>query len=307
MTNETIALGSLLVFAAVVGCRSNAPTASGSTQSGSSAHTLDGLFKVEGGEMHLHCVGSGSPVVVFDSALGESGLEWKQVAPEIARSTRACVYDRKGVGYSAPPKTKPHSTRQMADELHALLDRASLRGPLVLVGHSIGGVTMRIYASTHPDEIAGMVLVESADDPLVLWSLMPKEATEQRRDQLAKSPEGLDLDAFVAGTKEMHTLSKPLGDKPLVVLTRGKADAPPSASPEIAQEWFARWKRQQAELLSLSTNSVQVFARDNGHMMPVEAPAFVVTAVREVLTAVSSHGRVRESAFLSLANQPKGS
>lgn len=302
-----IALGSLLVLPAMLGCRNGSSTPSASTQPGSKAMVLDGMFEVEGGEMHLHCVGSGSPVVVFDSALGESGLEWQQVAPEIAHSAPACVYDRKGVGYSAPPRTKPHTARQMADELHTLLDRASVRRPLVLVGHSIGGITMRLYASTHPDEVAGMVLVESADDPMVLWSLMPKEATEQRRDQLAKSPEGLDLDAFVAGAKEMHALSKPLGDKPLVVLTRGRADAPPSASPEVAQQWFARWKQQQAELLSLSTNSVQIFARDSGHMLPLEAPSFVVTAILEVLTAVRSHGRVRESAFLSLTNQPQGS
>src|SRR5215831_18377778 len=91
---------------------------------GSNAPALDGLFEVEGGPMHLHCAGSGSPVVVFDSALGQSGLEWQQVAPEIARSARACVYDRKGVGYSARPTTKPHSPRQMAEELHTLLDRA---------------------------------------------------------------------------------------------------------------------------------------------------------------------------------------
>jgi pimeloyl-ACP methyl ester carboxylesterase len=294
-------LAPMVTFAAIESCRD--PPAAPATTTTPSIAASDGMVELEGASMHFHCYGSGSPTVVFDAAIGLDGTAWRNVAPSVAGLTRACVYDRKGTGYSSAPVVLPHTNRQMADELYELLARAGVRGPYVLVGHSVGGINMRLLASTHLSEIAGMVLVDSADDPMRLWSLMPPDAVSKRREELKNGPEGLDLDAFVAGVREMHDTSKSIGDKPLVVVTRGLADAPPGASPAVAREWLRVWQEQQLELLGLSTNVVQVTARNSHHMIPVEAPSLVVASVEEVVQAVRTHGRVRESVLTAFANE----
>jgi pimeloyl-ACP methyl ester carboxylesterase len=247
---------------------------------------MECAYTIDGGEMRLRCSGSGSPTVVFDSALGQGVEAWNMVAPAVAAETAVCVYDRKGVGASAPPSSRPHAPRQMARELEALLDRAGAGPPFVLVGHSIGGLTMQFFAKDRPADVAGMVLVEAAGDPMELWSLMPEGAIVKRRAELLASPEGLDLDTFVADAKAAAASLPVLGGRPLVIVTRGKPDAPPSASPEVADAWFARWRTQQALLRNISTNSASVVATTSGHMVPAEAPAVVIGAVRDVVRAV---------------------
>ena len=109
--------------------------------------------------LHICCTGRGSPTVVMDSGFPGSSLSWTFVQPEVARFTHTCSYDRAGLGWSdAGPM--PRTSRQIVDELHALLLNARADGPYVLVGHSFGTFTMRLYASTYPDEVAGMVLVD---------------------------------------------------------------------------------------------------------------------------------------------------
>ena len=111
--------------------------------------------------LHLHCAGEGSPTVVFDAALGASSLSWSLVHPAVARMTRACTYDRAGFGWSdAGPL--PRTASRIADELHQLLSQGAVPGPFVLVGHSYGGLVMRMFASRHPEEVAGLVLIEPA-------------------------------------------------------------------------------------------------------------------------------------------------
>ena len=97
--------------------------------------------------------------MVMDSGFPGTSLSWTFVQPEVAKFTRACSYDRAGLGWSdAGPM--PRTSRQIVDELHTLLRNARVEGPYVLVGHSFGTFTVRLYASTYPDEVAGMVLVD---------------------------------------------------------------------------------------------------------------------------------------------------
>jgi len=97
------------------------------------------------------------PTVVMDSGFPGTSLSWTFVQPEVAKFTRACSYDRAGLGWSdAGPM--PRTSRQIVEELHALLLNAGVEGPYVLVGHSFGTFTVRLYASTYPDQVAGMVL-----------------------------------------------------------------------------------------------------------------------------------------------------
>ena len=111
--------------------------------------------------LHLRCSGEGTPAVVFDAALGASSLSWSLVQPAIARMTCACAYDRAGLGWSdAGPL--PRTAGRSADELYDLLRREAVPGPYVLVGHSFGGLVMRLFESRHASETAGLVLIEPA-------------------------------------------------------------------------------------------------------------------------------------------------
>lgn len=111
--------------------------------------------------LHLHCAGSGRPAVVLDAALGGSSLSWTFVQPAVAAFTTVCAYDRAGFGWSdAGPM--PRTAERIAAELDALLTAAAIPPPYVLVGHSFGGLTIRAYAASHPENVAGFVFVDPA-------------------------------------------------------------------------------------------------------------------------------------------------
>jgi pimeloyl-ACP methyl ester carboxylesterase len=134
---------------------------------GVAADTKDGraapgrLVDAGGFRLHLHCSGAGAPSVVLEAALGGSSISWSLVQPALAQLTRVCSYDRAGFGWSdAGPL--PRTAGRVADELRCALDRAGVPPPFVLVGHSFGGLVMRIFAARHPTDVVGLVLVDPA-------------------------------------------------------------------------------------------------------------------------------------------------
>jgi len=135
------------------------------------------MVDVGGYCLHIHSMGEGSPTVVFQSALGGSFLSWALVRSDVAKFTRACSYDRAGLGWSdADPM--PRTAQRIVKELHTLLTNARMKGPYVLVGHSFGGLTARLYAAQYPEEVVGMVLVDPAHPSQ--WLQM----TEEQRKRL---------------------------------------------------------------------------------------------------------------------------
>lgn len=117
------------------------------------------LVDVGGHKLHIYCVGEGSPTVILDHVADTNAAQWALIQPAVASETRVCAYDRAGFGWSdAGPL--PRDGRQNADELHTLLENAGVPGPYVLVGHSYGANVVRIYAAQHPDDVAGLVLVD---------------------------------------------------------------------------------------------------------------------------------------------------
>lgn len=118
------------------------------------------MVDVGGYRLHINCVGTGSPTVLIDAGWGDWSGGWSRVQPEAAKTTRVCTYDRAGMGHSESgplPRTAEHFAR----ELHVLLQQAGIRGPYVLVGHSMGGAPVRVFAHDYPAEVAGVVLIES--------------------------------------------------------------------------------------------------------------------------------------------------
>ena len=117
------------------------------------------LVNVNGYKMHIYCMGEGSPTVILDSANMGTVSNWAWIQPEVAKTTRVCAYDRADLGWS-DLSPQPNDTKQNAEALHKLLDNADISGPYVLVGHSFGGLYVRMFAEQYPDEVVGMVFIE---------------------------------------------------------------------------------------------------------------------------------------------------
>ena len=119
------------------------------------------LIDVGGFKMHIHCTGEGSPTVILESLSGGTSSYWGWVQPEVSKTTRVCVYDRAGRGWSQPDP-EPVTLARTARNLSTLLANGGIEGPYLPVGHSIGGIYVRQFAADHPEEVVGMVLVDSA-------------------------------------------------------------------------------------------------------------------------------------------------
>ncbi len=118
------------------------------------------LVDIGGRRLHLHCSGDGPVTVIFDAPSGDAGWSWFAVQPQVAKQTRACVYDRAGLGFS-DPSGRSGTSEHAVDDLHRLLAAARIAPPYVLVGSSYGGANVQLYAYRYPAEVKGLVLVEA--------------------------------------------------------------------------------------------------------------------------------------------------
>ncbi|GAC1514740.1 MAG: hypothetical protein NVS2B16_21920 [Chloroflexota bacterium] len=233
---------------------------------------------VGGYSLYIHCTGQGSPTVIMDAGYSNDSGSWWHIQPKIARSTRVCSYDRAGRGYSDPrPTGTQRDGTQIVKELHTLLMKAHIDGPYVLIGHSMGGMNMRLFAYTYPHDIAGMVLID------------PSHEDQCVRDVNycfgRLNAEDVDVDAIMAQLRAAThgTIKGSLGSIPLEVLTQGPR--PDSCEAQCAED--ARiWHDLQNELASASTNSVHVIAIRSGHFIHFDQPALVLVAINQVLEAV---------------------
>ncbi len=125
------------------------------------------LVDVGGHRLHINCQGQGGPTVVMESGNGNFSLNWGRVPCDVAKFTRVCTYDRAGLGWS-DRSLRPRTAHNLVDDLHTLLERSGVEPPYVLVGHSLGGMLMRLYAHEHPDQVVGMVLVDPSHEAQML-------------------------------------------------------------------------------------------------------------------------------------------
>jgi len=124
---------------------------------------VDQMVDVNGIQMRLDCRGAGSPTVVLEAGAQSHSIHWWQVQDEVAKFTRVCSYDRPGYGWSDPAPDMS-SSQQVAEILHELLEVAGEGPPYLMVGHSMGGVFVRAFAAEYPEEVVGMVLVDSSHE-----------------------------------------------------------------------------------------------------------------------------------------------
>ena len=272
-----------------------------------------GLVDIGGGrEMYLECRGEGSPTVILEAGAGNNADTWGAIAlpldssqtavlPGVAAFTRVCAYDRPGtiLDYDlnhrsrSGPAPMPRTASDIVADLHALLTAAAIPGPYVLAAHSFGGLVVRLYAATYPDEVVGLVLVDAAHEDYYAAqreALTPEQradmarALEQGPPELADYPdrERLDPDASAAQLREAAAAS-PLRPLPLIVLTHGRPWDWPPGYPAAALE--AAWLPLQEELVALVPDGRLVVAEQSGHFIPGDQPELVIDAIRQVSAA----------------------
>lgn len=287
------------------------------------------LVDVGGFQLHLHCFGeaaAGSPTVIFDAGGGRWSIDWRLVQPAISQTTRACVYDRAGLGWSeASPH--PRTSRQMMTELHTLLQNAAIAPPYLLVGHSLGGQNVRLYADAYPDEVAGLALIESAHEEQ--WTRLPAGVKQFRDDtvqQLAvvtwlarlgilrlQADRLPQIPAMPAELRPLYTAglvradyydtfaeevrlvdesatqvaaTGDLGNLPLVVVTARHSFHAYADTPMPIAESDQVWLTLQEELATLSTRSVHHISESATHNITYDEPTLVIQAIQEVLEMI---------------------
>jgi pimeloyl-ACP methyl ester carboxylesterase len=215
----------------------------------------------------------------------------------VAQFTATCRYDRANRGAS-DPAPKPRSVRDFVDDLHALLETAAIPPPYVLVGHSLGGVIVRLYAHQYPHDVAGLVLVDPMHEDQFerIGPLLPPPFpgepdaltqfrrfwTEEWRDP-TKNPEGVD---FLANRAQARVIDS-LGAFPMVVLTAGNfLQMGPPGDPGTMR-MHQQWQEMHREMMRQSSNAQQMLVETSGHFMQREQPERVVAAIRQMVETLN--------------------
>jgi alpha-beta hydrolase superfamily lysophospholipase len=219
--------------------------------------------------LFLQCTGTG-PVVLADNGLGIPTEAWAGVRQQV-RHVRFCAFDRAGVGRSGVRRCRCGTLERNVGDIHALIRAAALKRPVILVGHSTGGLDALLYARSYASDIDGLVLVDS-----------PSESAPP-------PPRGLDdgktrLD-FSSGLRMLGQAGY-LGDLPVMIVSHGQR----TFSTEVAER---SWTRMQHELAGDSSNTLRVVALDSRHVIQDDQPALVASAIDEAASTFSEKKRLR--------------
>lgn len=272
------------------------------------------LVDVGGYRLHIFCQGEGSPTVIVDSGLGDFSISWSKVQPKVAQFSRICTYDRAGYGWSDPHPV-PRTAKQVALELHILLDKANIEGPYVMVGHSLGGAHVRMFAGLYPGEVVGMVLVDAMHEDLTrdsqrlqdqqqiiaqfgvmkfmaqfgILRMMGKSAGEQSLPAHVKQLPADKQEAYMILMSHPAFFETAVGEWQVVgesckqIREIGKLGDLPLVVLTAGNNLESIWQSLQDELASLSTNSAHVITEGSGHHIHLERPDLVITAIQQVV------------------------
>ena len=239
---------------------------------------IDELVVIGNGRLHVRCSGAGGTTVLLIAGWDNASEDWAAVEPAIAGTTRVCAYDRFGTGTSdAPPYPQTFDT-QVAD-LHELLDEVGEPGPYLLVGHSFGGAEAVTFASTYPDEVVGLLLVDASPTtwPDTICSVPAyADGCELMRDP----SQGERLDVFPA-FQDVAAITS-LGELPMTVMTAAHRSAN-GLSPEEHARLDAIWDEGVKGWAELSAAARIVTVADTGHAIQYEQPALVIEEIVQLL------------------------
>jgi pimeloyl-ACP methyl ester carboxylesterase len=239
----------------------------------------DELVDIDGGRMHLRCVGRGRTTVLLLAGWGAAGDAWGVIERASAERARVCSYSRFGTGTSDPQVATQTFTTQAAD-LDALLTEAGEPGPYVIVGHSFGGAEAVTFATTHPDEVVGLLLLDASptDWPAHVCTVVAWAAGCEIMRDPTRDPERLDV---FAAFDEVAAITS-LDDLPMVVVTAAHR-RDPGPSPTEYERLDAAWADGMERWAALSSASTIVTIEDTGHDIHVDQPQLVIDELLKLI------------------------
>lgn len=235
-------------------------------------------IKVNGIEFYYERDGKSgnTPVVVFDSGYGWPLENWDSIRREVGEFAELFFYDRAGVGKSGKSDLPMHSL-QNARNLKALLQETGVQPPYLLVGHSFGGLNVRLFAELYPEDLAGIILVDACHEDQN-DNMVPLFTPAVQQDYLGQFTVEASLAEFEDSLEQVRGIA--LGDLPLLILTGG-------TQPYHTKESMAAWLGFQKELAGLSSCSEQVIVEDAGHAIHRDEPGVVISEIQKMLIRIS--------------------
>ncbi len=229
----------------------------------------DERVTVDGQNFHIETLGASGPTVVFEAGLGNDLSTWKSVAGPVAAFARVVLYDRAGLGSSLPmvDKNSAVTAEAVAIKLHNLLVTARIPSPYILVGHSLGGLYVQMFAKKYPTDVVGVVLLDSASADA------PNELKTRARLEPGTAAY-LEEEGIAESNKQVMNAG-PFPDVALTVIAA--TDHGP-----FFKDWEPTLMRLQRQLATLSPRATFIVAQGSGHDVQIDRPEMVIDAIRQI-------------------------
>jgi len=216
---------------------------------------------VGGYKIYARIFGKSAPVVIFDSGMGDDSAVWNAVSPQVSTFAKVVIYDRAGFGKSdSKPGDNLITSQDAVNTLISILKKEKINPPYILVGHSLGGLNMRLFAQKYPKDIAGVVLVDSVSRKQNFPKLAPSKSSRYYREAMG----------IYESRMEVKNLKK-FPPVPLIVLTATIHDG--------KEKHEVLWQKWQKEMTKLSPNGIQIYALGSSHYIQKQQPQLVIDAI----------------------------
>jgi pimeloyl-ACP methyl ester carboxylesterase len=228
---------------------------------------------VEGNELYYEYIKNCTDnlTIVFESGYGWDLNNWNPIKNDVSKFANVFLYDRDGIGRSEK-SSKPKHSMQINNNLRNLLKKAEVNPPYLLVGHSFGGVNVRLFASKYPDEVAGVILLDSVHEEQNK-KMVPLFTEKVQEDYFGQFTVEATLKEFEECLEQVSGVK--LRDIPLLVITGGTQSYHTNQS-------MAQWMMFQDELANLSTTSNHLIIKEAGHAVHIDEPQAVINAIKEL-------------------------
>jgi len=243
-----------------------------------SAESVLKLQKVDvgGHSLQLLIGGQGSPAVIFEGGFGAGIASWSRVQKDVAAFAQTVSYDRAGIGQS-DLGPKPRSAKQIATELHVALQKAGVKPPYVMVGHSFGGIYVRVFADMYPNEVVGMVLIDPSQESFNDWLRKNQpDRLKAAENDIAKAGEGVQAEfAMVDTSYSQARAAKVPGGIPVTLLTATEDETMPAEGRKL-------WIEKHKEWLATVPGGKHIIVEKASHFIQGQQPTLVIDAIRQV-------------------------
>jgi pimeloyl-ACP methyl ester carboxylesterase len=231
---------------------------------------------VGGHSLQLLIGGQGSPAVIFEGGFGTGIASWSTVQKDVAAFAQTVSYDRAGLGQS-DPGPKPRSAKQIATELHAALEKSGVKPPYVMVGHSFGGIYIRVFADMYPKEVVGMVLIDPSQESFNDWLIKNQpDRLKAAQSEIAKAGQGVQAEfAAVDTSYSQARVAKVPGGIPVTLLTATEDETMPAEARKL-------WIEKHKEWLATVPGSKHIVVEKATHFIQAQQPALVIDAIKQV-------------------------